>query len=204
DCGRLGRNLTNRIFRVRVQTLNVFPFALSRVIYQESIAHSSLRDGSFLEFPRSNSAMCIRKYSSMQRVACASPGMTEHASCGMKFMSFGRLTCCRSFSERALREKSPPPFLPGTDPEVAARMGNPPRITTPAAGQKIMLPLDKTIPLLAKTDGDVGEIDWFAGRPLIGKARPHEVFSWNASAGDYVLTALDDHARTGSCSVIVR
>jgi len=30
------------------------------------------------------------------------------------------------------------------------------------------------------------------------------VFSWNASAGDYVLTALDDHGRAGSCSVIVR
>src|SRR5439155_9137921 len=118
DCGRLGRNLTNRIFRVRVQTLNVFPFALSRVIYQESIAHSSLRDGSFLEFPRSNSAMCIRKYSSMQRVDCASPGMTEHASCGMKFMSFGRLRCCRSFSERASREKSPRPFCRGRIPKL--------------------------------------------------------------------------------------
>ena len=108
------------------------------------------------------------------------------------------------FQRAGVARKVPPPFLPGTDPEVAARMGNPPRITTPAAGQKIMLPLDKTIPLLAKTDGDVGEIYWFAGRTFIGKARPHEVFSWNASAGDYVLTALDDHGRAGSCSVIVR
>src|SRR5213592_2266354 len=108
------------------------------------------------------------------------------------------------FQRAGVARKVPPPFLPGTDPEVAARMGNPPRITTPAAGQKIMLPLDKTIPLLAKTDGDVGEIYWFAGRTFIGKARPHEVFSWNASAGDYVLTALDDHGRAGSCSIIVR
>ncbi len=108
------------------------------------------------------------------------------------------------FQRAGVPRKLPPPFLPGTDPEVAARTGNPPRITTPGAGQKIMLPLDKTIPLLAKTDGDVGEIYWFAGRTFIGKARPHEVFSWNASAGDYVLTALDDHGRAGSCSVIVR
>src|SRR5438034_5333963 len=108
------------------------------------------------------------------------------------------------FQRAGVPRKVPPPFLPGTDPEVAARTGNPPRITTPGAGQKIMLPLDKTIPLLAKTDGDVGEVYWFAGRTFIGKARPHEVFSWNASAGDYVLTALDDHGRAGSCSVIVR
>src|SRR5438093_1625171 len=108
------------------------------------------------------------------------------------------------FQRAGVPRKVPPPFLPGTDPEVAARTGNPPRITTPGAGQKIMLPLDKTIPLLAKTDGDVGEVYWFAGRTFIGKARPHEVFSWNASAGDYVLTALDDHGRAGSCSIIVR
>src|SRR6266496_3524515 len=108
------------------------------------------------------------------------------------------------FQRAGVPRKVPPPFLPGMDPEVAARTGNPPRITTPGAGQKITLPLDKTIPLLAKTDGDVGEVYWFAGRTFIGKARPHEVFSWNASAGDYVLTALDDHGRAGSCSVIVR
>ena len=108
------------------------------------------------------------------------------------------------FQRAGVPRKLPPPFLPGTDPEVAARTGNPPRITTPAAGEKIMLPLDNRIPLQAKTDGDVGEIYWFAGRTFIGKARPHEVFSWNASAGDYVLTALDDHGRAGSCSVIVR
>ena len=108
------------------------------------------------------------------------------------------------FQRAGVPRKLPPPFLPGTDPEVAARTGNPPRITTPAASEKIMLPLDNRIPLQAKTDGDVGEIYWFAGRTFIGKARPHEVFSWNASAGDYVLTALDDHGRAGSCSVIVR
>jgi penicillin-binding protein 1C len=108
------------------------------------------------------------------------------------------------FQRAGVPRKVPPPFLAGTDPEVAARSGNPPRITKPGAGEKIMLPLDKRIPLQAKTDGDVGEIYWFAGRTFIGKARPHEVFSWNASAGDYVLTALDDHGRAGSCSVIVR
>ena len=108
------------------------------------------------------------------------------------------------FQRAGVPRKVPPPFLPGTDPEVAARTGNPPRITKPGAGEKIMLPLDKRIPLQAKTDGDVGEIYWFAGRTFIGKARPHEVFSWNASAGDYVLTALDDHGRADSCSVIVR
>src|SRR6266508_1731289 len=106
------------------------------------------------------------------------------------------------FQRAGVPRKLPSPFLPGTHPEVAGRAGNPPRITTPGAGQQIMLPVDKTIPLLAKTDGDVGEIYWFAGRTFIGKARPHEVFSWNASAGDYVLTALDDHGRAGSCSVI--
>jgi hypothetical protein len=68
----------------------------------------------------------------------------------------------------------------------------------PTANQDTRCGARKSIPLQAKTDADVGEIYWFAGRKFIGNARPREVFLWNPSAGDYELTALDDHGRAGS------
>jgi penicillin-binding protein 1C len=63
---------------------------------------------------------------------------------------------------------------------------------------------DKTIPLRAKADADVREIFWFAGKQFVGKAASNQVLEWTAAAGDYEVTALDDHGRAGSHSVTVR
>ena len=38
---------------------------------------------------------------------------------------------------------------------------------------------------------------------FIGQARPEDFLGWDADAGDYEITALDDHGRASSCSVIV-
>ena len=51
---------------------------------------------------------------------------------------------------------------------------------------------------------DVREIFWFAGKQFVGKAAPNQVVEWTAAAGDYEVTALDDHGRAGSHSVVVR
>jgi membrane carboxypeptidase/penicillin-binding protein PbpC len=48
------------------------------------------------------------------------------------------------------------------------------------------------------------KVFWFAGKQLIGKAAPNQVLEWSATAGDYGMTALDDHGRAGSHSVVVR
>ncbi len=108
----------------------------------------------------------------------------------------------RLFERAGMPRRPPPPFLPGTDSDLAARIGNPPQIISPAGG--FLFASSTTIPLRAKTDADVREIYWFAGKTFIGKAPPQEVISWKPSAGRYELTALDDHGRSVSSAIAVQ
>jgi penicillin-binding protein 1C len=108
------------------------------------------------------------------------------------------------FQRAGVPRKLPPPFLPGTDPEVAARTGNAPRIISPTEGEKILLTSVGTIALRAKTDADVREIYWFAGNTFIARSDPQDVVTWKATPGGYQLTALDDHGRAGASYVTVR
>ena len=113
------------------------------------------------------------------------------------------------FRRAGVPRKLPPPFLPDTDPELVARTGNPPRIIAPAAGSAYEVlnsnsSREQGIPLRAKTDADVREVYWFADKTFIGKSAASDILSWKSGPGRYELTALDDHGRSGSCSVIVR
>jgi penicillin-binding protein 1C len=113
------------------------------------------------------------------------------------------------FRRAGVPRKLPPPFLPETDPELAARTGSPPRIIAPGDGTAYeILNSDSSrkqgIPLRAKTDADVREVYWFADKTFIGRSAATDVLSWKSAPGRYELTALDDHGRSGSCSVIVR
>jgi len=113
------------------------------------------------------------------------------------------------FRRAGVPRKLPPPFLPETDPELVARTGNPPRIIAPAAGNIYEVLNSESsrkqgIPLRAKTDADVREVYWFADKTFIGKSAASDILSWKSAPGRYQLTALDDHGRSGSCSVTVR
>jgi len=107
------------------------------------------------------------------------------------------------FEKAGVPRKIPPPFLPDSGGELTGRTGHSPRIISPA-NKEIIVALAKTVPLRAKVDGDVREVYWFAGKKFIGQAGPDEFLGWDAPAGDYEITALDDHGRASSCSVIVR
>ena len=107
------------------------------------------------------------------------------------------------FEQAGIPRRVPPPFLPNTGSDLASRAGQKPIIVSPN-GKEILLVLKKTIPLRAKADADVREIFWFAGKQFVGKAAPNQVLEWTATAGDYEVTALDDHGRAGSHSVVVR
>ncbi|HST30424.1 MAG TPA: penicillin-binding protein 1C [Chthoniobacterales bacterium] len=108
------------------------------------------------------------------------------------------------FERAGLPRRSPPPFLPGTESELTARSGNPPKIVSPAEGNATVLDTSGEIPLRAKTDADVREIYWFADKSFIGKSRSTDMLSWRSSRGSYQLIALDDHGRSSSCRVEVR
>ena len=110
----------------------------------------------------------------------------------------------RLFERAGLPRRSPPPFLPGTESELTARSGNPPKIISPAEGNATVVDTSSDIPLRAKTDADVREIYWFANKSFIGKSQAAEMLSWKSSRGSYQLIALDDHGRSSSCRVDVR
>ena len=110
----------------------------------------------------------------------------------------------RLFERAGVARRLPPPFLPGTESDLASRMGNPPRITSPTGGHDIFFASSNAIPLRAKTDADVREIYWFADKTFIGKSNVTEMLTWKSTPGDYQLTALDDHGRSTSCNVTVR
>ena len=108
------------------------------------------------------------------------------------------------FERAGLPRRSPPPFLPGTESDLTARSGNPPKIISPAEGNATVLDTSGEIPLRAKTDADVREIYWFADKSFIGKSRASDIMSWKSPRGSYQLIALDDHGRSTSCRVEVR
>src|SRR5215471_5690183 len=107
------------------------------------------------------------------------------------------------FEQAGIPRRVPPPFLPDTGSEMASRAGQKPIIVSPNS-KEILLASKKTIPLRAKTDADVREIFWFAGKQFVGKAPPNQVLEWTAATGDYEVTALDDHGRASSHAIVVR
>jgi penicillin-binding protein 1C len=107
------------------------------------------------------------------------------------------------FEQAGIPRRVPPPFLPNNGSELTRRAGQKPVIVSPNSNE-IVLASAKTIPLRAKTDADVREIFWFAGKQFVGKAAPNQVVEWHTAAGDYDITALDDHGRSAAHSIIVR
>jgi penicillin-binding protein 1C len=107
------------------------------------------------------------------------------------------------FEQAGIPRRVPPPFVPDIGSELASRVGQKPIIVSPNS-KEILLVSKKTIPLRAKTDADVREIFWFAGKQFVGKTASNQVLEWTAATGDYEITALDDHGRAGSHSVVVR
>jgi penicillin-binding protein 1C len=107
------------------------------------------------------------------------------------------------FEQAGIPRRVPPPFLPDAGSELASRVGQKPIIVSPNS-KEILLVSKKTIPLRAKAEADVRQIFWFAGKQFVGKAAPNQVVEWRAAVGDYEVTALDDHGRAGSHSVVVR
>jgi penicillin-binding protein 1C len=112
------------------------------------------------------------------------------------------------FQRAGVPRRAPPPFMPGRATDFLARNGQAPRIVAPVSGasREVIFAATKSetvIPLRAKAEADVREIYWFAGKTFIAKASPAEVVSWKSAPGRYELTALDDHGRSGSCTVVV-
>jgi penicillin-binding protein 1C len=95
-----------------------------------------------------------------------------------------------------------PPFLPGTTNEALARAGRKPRLVL--AGDEVLMAHGSSIPLRAEADADVRRVYWFADKTFLGASDPKSALEWKAAAGSYLVTALDDHGRSASTSIILR
>jgi penicillin-binding protein 1C len=109
------------------------------------------------------------------------------------------------FERAGVPRKLPPPFLPANDSELLARGGHPPKIRLPAAEMTVSLTFTNgAIPLRAETETGVRKLYWFADKTFLGTCDANEVLAWKPAPGVYQLTALDDHGRSTSRSVILR
>jgi len=110
------------------------------------------------------------------------------------------------FERAGVPRKLPPPFLPTIDQELLSRSGHAPKINLPANEMTLSQTSSNTagIPLRAETETGVRKLYWFADKTFLGACDAHEVLSWKPVPGVYQLTALDDHGRSASRSVILR
>jgi penicillin-binding protein 1C len=110
------------------------------------------------------------------------------------------------FERAGVPRKLPPPYLPTIDQQLLSRGGHAPKINLPAS--EIMLSQTSSgeagIPLRAETESGVRKLYWFADKTFLGMCDAREVLSWKPSPGIYQLTALDDHGRSASRSIILR
>jgi penicillin-binding protein 1C len=110
------------------------------------------------------------------------------------------------FERAGVPRRLPPPFAPTMDNELLSRGGHAPKINLPASEITISHASENTaaIPLRAETESGVRKLYWFADKTFLGSCDAHEVLSWKPAPGVYQLTALDDHGRSASRSVILR
>ncbi|HZE56682.1 MAG TPA: penicillin-binding protein 1C [Chthoniobacterales bacterium] len=110
------------------------------------------------------------------------------------------------FERAGVPRKLPPPFAPTMDNELLSRGGHAPKINLPATEMTISHSPANTpgIPLRAETETGVRKLYWFADKTFLGSCDAHEVLCWKPTPGAYQLTALDDHGRSASRSVILR
>ena len=110
------------------------------------------------------------------------------------------------FERAGVPRRLPPPFAPTMDNELLSRGGHAPNINLPATDMTISHSPANTpgIPLRAETETGVRKLYWFADKTFLGSCDAHEVLCWKPAPGAYQLTALDDHGRSASRSVILR
>jgi penicillin-binding protein 1C len=110
------------------------------------------------------------------------------------------------FERAGVPRKLPPPFLPSIESELLTRGGHPPKIRLPANEMTISQnsSANGSIPLRAETETGVRKLYWFADKTFLGTCEANDVLTWKPAPGTYQLTALDDHGRSASRSVILR
>jgi len=89
-----------------------------------------------------------------------------------------------------------------------ATQGNPPDITSPAAGLIYYTSREATeqsqVALRATTDSDANWLYWFADDGFIGRTTPEDALFWQPPAGTHTIVVVDDHGRSAVQTMTVR
>jgi penicillin-binding protein 1C len=112
----------------------------------------------------------------------------------------------RIFAQAGLPRRLPPASEAGCSLDALAATGHPPEIVSPVRGVTYAARLsggEAFVPLMATADADVRRISWFLGGQLLGESDPRQPYLWPATAGDYLVRAVDDHGRSSSRSLAV-
>jgi penicillin-binding protein 1C len=113
----------------------------------------------------------------------------------------------RIWRQAGIPRRTPPARDPGCGMDGMAGRGNAPQITSPTSGVSYALRAFKaaktSIPFKATTDADAREVFWFVDETYAGKAPSGKVFLWPAQPGSFIVRAVDDRGRSGSCHIAV-
>jgi penicillin-binding protein 1C len=112
------------------------------------------------------------------------------------------------FRQAGIVRRLPPPFLHECSLEQQGSGATAPRIASPSPNITYTLRADRLaqerIPFEAVSDADVKRLYWLVDNRLVGEADAGKVFLWPASAGDFTVSVLDDHGRSGEMLMRVR
>ena len=112
------------------------------------------------------------------------------------------------FRQAGIAIRKPPQWDLGCSLDLQATQGNPPTITSPAAGLIYHVNRQTSeqhkVALRATADSDANWLYWFADDMFIGKAPPDATLFWQPSAGTYTILAIDDHGRSATQTMRVR
>ena len=111
------------------------------------------------------------------------------------------------FAQAGLPRFSPPPYPPEEEKDKPRPEGFPPFIISPLANTTYVLREDSSrfnqLVLLAGAAQDGGDLFWFANSMFLGRARPHERFTWAPASGTWDLAVVDSRGRSAGLSLQV-
>lgn len=124
----------------------------------------------------------------------------------MEVHEFWPSDLARVFAQAGIPRRKPP--VTADCASTAAWQGSPPRIQSPLRATRYTLRLSRpeqaSIALSASVDADASRVFWFAGESFIAATRAGESARWSPGrAGQFHLTAVDDHGRADTREVDV-
>jgi len=118
----------------------------------------------------------------------------------LKIFEFWPSDILKVFQTGGIPRRLPPPENPDCPGGYYTEAGNPPIITSPQSGVVYSLRTRKnassSIPLMAVTDADVGELYWFLNTNFVGKSKRGETLFISPEPGRHIVRVVDDRGRS--------